>query len=145
MIFGRLNREKIWYENLTDLSTSPVRCSHFTLGNPKKVIFNSIIHTYFWLFTLSQKKTNCNPPENVTTLTCELQNFFVWLKVCCVLSNVRSSEKSPVAGCRRRLWKEPIVICGNWNVRQAMSRKCSEWPPFALIDASSFFRHWSVA
>jgi len=24
--------------NLTDLSTLPVRCSHFTLGNPKKVI-----------------------------------------------------------------------------------------------------------
>jgi len=55
MIFGMLNPQKIWRENLTDLSTSPVRCSHFTLGNPKKVIFNSIIHTYFWLFTLSQK------------------------------------------------------------------------------------------
>ena len=37
--------------------------------------FNSIIHTYFSLFMLSQKKTNCNPlahpAENVTTLTCE--------------------------------------------------------------------------
>ena len=30
-----LNPEKIWHENLTDLSASPVRCSHFTLGNPK--------------------------------------------------------------------------------------------------------------
>ena len=29
------------------------------LGKSKKVIFNSIIHTYFRLFTLSQKKTNC--------------------------------------------------------------------------------------
>ena len=27
------------------LSTSPVRCSDCTLGNPKKVVFNSIIHT----------------------------------------------------------------------------------------------------
>ena len=27
----------------------------------QKVIFNSIIHTHFWLFTLSQNKTNCNP------------------------------------------------------------------------------------
>jgi len=35
MIFGVLNPEKIWHENLTDLSTSPVRCSHFTLRNPK--------------------------------------------------------------------------------------------------------------
>ena len=45
----------------TDLSTSPVGCSHFTLGNPKKVIFNSIIHRSFWLFTLYQKKTKCIP------------------------------------------------------------------------------------
>ena len=57
MIFGTLNPEKIWHENLTDVPTSPVRCSHFTLGN-QKVIFNSIIHTYLWLFMLSQKKTN---------------------------------------------------------------------------------------
>jgi len=53
---------KSW-ENLTSIActfaTSPVYCSHFTLENPKKVIFNSIIHACFRLFTLSQKKTNC--------------------------------------------------------------------------------------
>jgi len=36
-------------------------CSHFTLENRKKSFFNSIIHTYFRLFTLSQKKTSCYP------------------------------------------------------------------------------------
>jgi len=30
-----LNPEKIRHKNLTDLPTLPVRCSHFTLGNPK--------------------------------------------------------------------------------------------------------------
>jgi len=30
-----LNPEKILHENLTGLSTSPVRCSHSTLGYPK--------------------------------------------------------------------------------------------------------------
>ena len=46
MIFRTLNPEKISHENLTDLSTSPVRCSHFTLGNPKK-LFSTVlfIHT----------------------------------------------------------------------------------------------------
>jgi len=39
ILFGALNAEKIWHEHLTDLSTSPVRCSYFSLGNPKKVIF----------------------------------------------------------------------------------------------------------
>ena len=61
MIFGVLNPEKIWHQQFVHLPTSPVYCSHFTLGNPKTSFFNSIIHTYFRLFTLSQKKTNCYP------------------------------------------------------------------------------------
>jgi len=44
---------------------------------------------YFWLFTLSQKKI-CNPLAHptwkYTTLTCEVPNFFIWLKVCIVLA-----------------------------------------------------------
>ena len=43
------------------------------------------------------------PPENVATPTCELQNFFVRLKVFCILSNVGSSEKS-------QLW---VVVGGS--------------------------------
>ena len=54
MIFGMLNHEKMWREHLADLSISAVRYSHFTSGNQKKVIFNGIIHTQFWLFTLSR-------------------------------------------------------------------------------------------
>jgi len=36
---GMLNPERIWHLHRTDLSTSSVIYSHFTLGNPKKVIF----------------------------------------------------------------------------------------------------------
>jgi len=57
--FGTLNPEKIWHEDLTDLSISPVRCSHFTLGNPKSH-FWAILFIYFRLFTLPPKKTNSN-------------------------------------------------------------------------------------
>ena len=32
----------------------------------QKVIFDSIIHTIFWLFTLSHKKKNCNPLAHLT-------------------------------------------------------------------------------
>ena len=137
-------------ENLTRksyrLSTFPVRYSHW---KSKKVIFNNIIHTYFWLFTLSHKKTICNPlatpPESVTSLTRELLNFYIWLEVSCILSNVAGSEES-------QLW---VVIGGSeknqlWCVATGMSgkqrhSKCLEWPPSALIHASSLFRHWSVA
>ena len=57
--FWLLNPEKILHEHLADLSSLPVRCSHFTLRNPKKSFFNNI---HFRLFTLglSQKKTNSN-------------------------------------------------------------------------------------
>ena len=41
-----LNPEKIWREHLTDLSTYSVICSHFTLGNPKKIHFQ-----HYYLYT----------------------------------------------------------------------------------------------
>ena len=59
MIFGVWNREQMWHQKLINLSTAPVICSHFTLGNPQKVIFNNTINTYFCLFALSQNKMNC--------------------------------------------------------------------------------------
>jgi len=36
MIIAMLNPEKIWHEHLTDLSTAPVKYSHFTLEIWKK-------------------------------------------------------------------------------------------------------------
>jgi len=51
------------------------------------------------------------PPENVTTPTCELQDFFIRLKVSCVLSNVEGSEKS-------QLW---VVVGGSEKTR------CDMW------------------
>ena len=124
--FGTLNPQRIWHENLTDMSISPVRCSHFTLGNPK-VIFNSIIHTYFWLFMLSQKKTNCNPLAH-PTWKCHHTNLWIAKLFPLTEALLRSFKhwklgKEPVVGCRRWLWIEPAVMCGNWNVRQAMSQQ----------------------
>jgi len=41
------------------LSTSPVRCSHFTLGNLKKVIFNIIIHIHvLYIIYVTSEETN---------------------------------------------------------------------------------------
>ena len=141
MIFGVWNPENILQENLTDCPPCLSDVATVTWEIEKKVIFDSIIHTYFWLFTLPHKKSIHlpTPPENITTLTCELWNYFIWLKVCCVLSNVGGSEES-------QLW---FVIGGSekkrlWYVATGMSgkqchSKCSEWPPSALIHASSLF------
>ena len=149
MIFGVLNPEKIWHQNLTGLSTSPVRCSHCTFGNPKKSFVTVLfIHTSDYLRYLTRKKSVVylpNPTWNVTTLTCELQNFFIWLKFCCVLSNVGGSKKSQlwtfISGSERnRLWCVATGMSG-----KLCHSKCSEWPPSALIHAFSLFWHWSVA
>jgi len=120
MIFGVWNPEKIWHKNLTDC---PPRLSDVaTIPWEIQKSFSTVLfmHTSGYLRYLTRKQSVIHlptPPENVTTLTYELQNFFV-----CVLSDVGGSEK-PVVGCRRWLWKEPVVTCGNWNVRQAMSQQ----------------------
>jgi len=128
MIFGVLNPEKIWRQQLVYLSTSPVYCSHFTLGNPKShfstVLFN--IHTYFiYLFTLSEKKTNCYslthhlwkmPPHclvKCTTFSSDWR-YVTFLQMLVAL-------KKPLVGWHWCwwLWKEPFVMCDKWNIRQA--------------------------
>jgi len=38
MIFGVLNPEKIWHQKIVHLPTSPVYCSHFTLGNLPRMV-----------------------------------------------------------------------------------------------------------
>jgi len=142
------NSEKIWHEmlqicppHLSDVATLPWEI--------QKVIFNSISHTYFWLFTLSQKKTNCNP---LTYPTWKCHHTNLWIAKLFHLTEglLRSFKRwrlwrEPVVGCRRWLWKEPVVMCGNWNVRQAMSQQVFRVTTFCLIHASSLFRHWSVA
>ena len=136
MTFDLLNPEKIWHTNLAYLSISPVRCSHFTFGNPKKsfsiVLF---IHTSHYLGYFRRKLTVIHlstPPENVTTLTCELQNFFIRLKVCCVLWKRWRVWREQVVVCHRLLWKEPVVMRGNWNARQATLQQVFSGTTFCI-------------
>ena len=84
---------------------------------------------YFRLFTLSQMKTNCAPlpttPENVTALSCRMTTFSSdWRYVAFLQTLV--ALKNP--GCGLALmapkkWKEPVVMCGKWNVKQPTSQQ----------------------
>jgi len=145
MIFGMLNPEKNWHDNLTGLSTSLVRYSYFNWWNPKKSFSTVLlIHTSDYLSYLRRKQTVIHlptRPENVTTLTSELQNFFIWLKVYVASFKRQRLWKEPVVGCRRWLWKEPTVMCGNWNVRQAMSQQVFRVTTFCVSTCcfQSFF------
>jgi len=133
MIFGTLNLEKIWHENLTshlpDVAIVPLEI--------KKVIISSIIYAYFWLFMISQKKTNCNPLSHLTRKKCHYTNlwiatlFHLTEDLLCSFKRGRLWKK-PVADCRRWLWKEPVVLCGNWNVRQAVSQQVFRVTTFCI-------------
>ena len=139
---------KISQRKLTDLSTLPVRCNHITLRNPKKLFTILFIHTSDYLRYLREEQTVIYLPT--PTWTCHhtnlwSANFFIWLKVCCVLSNVGGSKESQlcvhIGGYEKnRFWCAATGMSG----KQRHS-KCSEWPPYVLIHASSLFRHWSVA
>ena len=141
MIFGVLNPEKIWHQHLVHFPTSPVYCSHFTLGNPKKSFFNSIIHSYR-LFTLSQKETNCYP---FTHHTWKMSPHYL-VKCTTFSSDWRYVHVSE----RWWIWNEPVVgwhwwlcVANGMSGKQRYS-KCSKWPPSAQIHASSLFCHWST-
>jgi len=121
----------------------------YLVKSKKSFLAVLFIHNSDYLCYLRRKLTVIylpTPPKNVTALTCGLQNFFIWLKVCCVLSSVGGSDDS-------QLW---VVIGGSeknwlWCVATGMSgkqrhSKCSEWLPSVLIHwVSSLFRHWSLA
>ena len=63
MIFGMLNPEKIWHQQLVHLTTSPVYCSYFTLRNPKSHLSTMLfIHTSDYLRYLRRKQTITSLP-----------------------------------------------------------------------------------
>jgi len=78
MTFGKWNRGKIWYE-ISQVSTSLIRCSHCILQNSKKSFSTELfIHTFDYLRYLTRKQSVIHlptPPENVTTLTCDIANW----------------------------------------------------------------------
>ena len=60
MIFGVLNPDKIWHEHFTHLFTSPVRCSHCTMGNAKNHFTTVLlIHTSHCLRPVTFFRTQC--------------------------------------------------------------------------------------
>jgi len=58
MIYGMLNSEKIWHKNLTDVSISTVRCSYFTLGNPKSHFQQYYSYILVIIYVINVKKLN---------------------------------------------------------------------------------------
>jgi len=59
MIFGVWNPEKIWHQQLIHLTTLPLYCNHFTLGN-QKCHFSTVIFIQTSDYYIISEETNCN-------------------------------------------------------------------------------------
>ena len=82
MIFGTLNPEKIPHRKFVRLPTSFAYCSHFTLRNPKKVIFQQYYSYILHVIYVMSEENKLLPPypphlKNVATLPCKMQNFYI--------------------------------------------------------------------
>jgi len=108
-IFGMLNPEKICHEHLTDLSTLPVTCSHFTLGNPKKS-FSTFLFMYFRLSTLTQKKTSSNCCSTALAVYLLLFSASYYLH-----------NPSTASGARYRK-----IACNDMNVLRLVAAACCD-------------------
>ena len=101
MIFCVLNSEKIWHQytcppHLHTVATLPweIQKSHFSTVS----FINTCTSDYLRYLRRKQSVTPYSLHlKNVAALLCKMHNFFISLKVCCILPNVSGSEKS-------RLW-----------------------------------------
>jgi len=125
MIFGTSNPQKILHQYLIDLPTSPVCCSHFVLGKSKKSFFNKlfecIICKYVRFVTLTVIVNLPITPEKYhhnTLWTAEIIHLMEGI--------LFPSE-------RWWLWKQPVVVCGNVNVRQATSQQVFKVTTFCIV------------
>jgi len=124
-------------ENLTRksyrLSTSPVSDVATVPWEIQESHFQQYCSDYLRYLTRKQTVIHLpTSPENVTTLTCEMQNFFYLSEG--LLRSFRCWRlwKEPVVRCRRWLWKELVVMCGNWNVSQAVSQRVFRVTTFCI-------------
>jgi len=107
----------------------------YLVKSKKSFLAVLFIHNSDYLCYLRRKLTVIylpTPPKNVTALTCELQNFFYLTE-----GLLRSFKRwrlwrQPVVGCHRWFWKEPVVMCGNCNVRQATSQQVFRVTTFCI-------------
>jgi len=85
---------------------------------------------------LSEKKTNCSPLAH-TTQKCHITNLWIAKLFHLTEGLLRSFKRwrlwwQSVVGCHRWFWKELVVMCGNWNVRQATSQQVFRVTTFCI-------------
>ena len=142
MISGMLDAEKIWHENLTDLSTSPDRCSHFTFryrgqmpflsSNSIKKSFLTLLFICCRLFTFPQKKTNSN---------CCTAALAVYLLLFSASYDLHSPSTASGACYRRSTyWYGHVEACGSGLLWHGLNFSTA-WCTMRLISVKKDWKH----
>jgi len=101
----------------------------------QKVIFHSIIHTYFRLFiryrrtkqTVSPLPTT--PEKNVTALPCKMVNFFI-----CFICNVAFRHAVPKFNpCRNKTLSQLVRIADWYSIHELLQYPNSAVPTSSLL------------
>ena len=130
MIFGTSNPQKILHQYLIDLPTSLVCCSHFILGNPKShfstILFICIICSSHYLCYL--RFGTITVIVNLPITPEKYHHTTLW-----TVEIIHLMEGVLFPSERWWFWKQPIVVCGNVNVRQATSQQVFKVTTFCII------------
>jgi len=140
MIFGVLDPDKIWHALLTDLSTSHVRCSHFTLGSPESHFQQYYSYILLIIYVISEEnKPTCPPTWKCHHTNLQNAQFFSsdWRFV--------SFIQMLVPLKRAGFWLPLVALktpgCDVWQLGCWASNVIAsvQWPPPAWMHASSLF------
>jgi len=128
---------KFWEDltwNVTDLSRSPVRCSHFTLGNLKKS-FSAVLFMHNCDYLCYLRRKNCNPLAHPAW---KYHHTNLWIAKLFrltegLLRSFKTLEAVKRASCGlSSVALKPVVTCGNWNVWQAVSQQVFRLTTFCV-------------
>ena len=154
MIFGVLNPEKIWHQQLVHLPTSPVYCSHFTLGNPK-VIFQQYYSFILPISYVISKKQTVNslpttpkkcPPRYLVTrgsaIAEEPRDALRQLKYYgrFLTELLTRSSANPEEPCEHTVSWNRVNCCTNVR-RIACENVCNRWMTFKVMQGHCRCHH----
>jgi len=102
-------------------------CPSYMSGTATKKSLSTVLftHTSDYLCYLRRKLQSTCPPN---LQKCHHTNLWIAKLLHLTEGLLRSIKfwrirKEPVVGCLWWLWKELVVMCDNWNARQAMSQQ----------------------
>ena len=122
--------------NLRKFDMKILRLVHLTWEIQKSHFQQYYSYILLIIYVISEEEKSCHPLAH-PTWNCHHINLWT-AKLFHLTEGLLHSFKrwklsrEPVVGCHQWLWKGPVVVCGNWNVRQATSQQVFRVTTFCI-------------